>query len=520
MSTSQISPINSPSTSSSSNLELFLPDETATQRFGEDFALALVKGDLVTLSGDLGAGKSSLARAIIRAIADDEGLEVPSPTFTLVQSYEALRIPVAHADLYRLSHGEELDELGLVEFLEDGVVLSEWPEQAEGFLPEPTFAVTLTHEGAGRRIAVAGPEAAIARLARSLEIRSFLEKNDRQGAKRRYLQGDASPRKYEIISGSHGRDQSVEILMNAPAMPYDPPLRNGKSYRQLAHIAENIQAFVAIDGLLAAHGLRVPQMRVLDIDAGILILEDLGTEGIRTPSGEPVAERYEAAGRFLAHLHGVQWPDHAPVPGHLDHIIAPFDRDAMIMEVSLVGQWYAPRIMGRKLTEAEAQAYETAWDKVLDDIADCEKSLLLRDYHSPNLFWFEEAQGADKIGTIDFQDAMIGPAAYDVASLALDARVTITPDLEKAVVEAYCDERRKLGHAFDEEAFHKAYAAMGAQRNAKLLGLFVRLDERDGKPHYLAHLPRIHDYLSRVLKHPVMAPVARWFDDLALLEKQ
>ena len=498
------------------SLELFLPDETATKRFGEDFALALVKGDLVTLSGDLGAGKSSLARAVIRAIADDEGLEVPSPTFTLVQSYEALRLPVAHADLYRISHGEELDELGLVEFLDDGVVLSEWPEQAEGFLPEPTFAVTLTHEGAGRRITVAGADVAIARLERTLTIRNFLENNDRAKATRRYLQGDASPRKYEIIDSAHG----IEVLMNAPAMPYDPPLRNGKSYRQLAHIAENIQAFVAIDDLLAKNGLRVPQMRAVDIDAGLLIIENLGLEGIRDPSGEPVAERYEAAGRFIAHLHGVQWPDHAPVAGYPDHIIAPFDRDAMIMEVSLVGQWYAPRMMGRKLTDAEAQAYEAAWDKVFDSIADCEKSLLLRDYHSPNLFWFEDAQGANKIGTIDFQDAMIGPAAYDVASLALDARVTITPELEKAVVDAYCDERRKLGHVFDEAAFRMAYAAMGAQRNAKLLGLFVRLDERDGKPHYLAHLPRIHDYLSRVLKHPVMAPVARWFDDLALLEKQ
>lgn len=505
-------PISSPIT----HLELFLPDEAATKRFGEDFALALVKGDLVTLSGDLGAGKSSLARAVIRAIADDEGLEVPSPTFTLVQSYEALRLPVAHADLYRISHGEELDELGLVEFLEYGVVLSEWPEQAEGFLPEPSFAVTLTHEGAGRRIAISGADAAIARLQRTLKIRSFLDNNDRAGATRRYLQGDASPRKYEIIDSAHG----IEVLMNAPAMPYDPPLRSGKSYRQLAHIAENIQAFVAIDDLLAKNGLRVPQMRAVDIDAGLLIIENLGLEGIRDPSGEPVAERYEAAGRFLAHLHGVQWPDHAPVAGYPDHIIAPFDRDAMIMEVSLVGHWYAPRMMGRKLSDAEAQAYEAAWDKVLDAIADCEKSLLLRDYHSPNLFWFEDAQGANKIGTIDFQDAMIGPAAYDVASLALDARVTITPELEKAVVDAYCDERRKLGHVFDEAAFRMAYAAMGAQRNAKLLGLFVRLDERDGKPHYLAHLPRIHDYLSRVLKHPVMAPVARWFDDLALLEKQ
>src|SRR5690606_23896646 len=129
---------------SQKSLQSFLPDEIATQRFGEDFALALQKGDLVTLSGDLGAGKSSLARSIIRAIADDEGLEVPSPTFTLVQSYEQLRLPIAHADLYRISHGEELDELGLTDFLEEGVILVEWPEQAEGLLPEPVFAVTLT----------------------------------------------------------------------------------------------------------------------------------------------------------------------------------------------------------------------------------------------------------------------------------------------------------------------------------------------------------------------------------------
>lgn len=502
---------------SQSSISYFLPDEAATQRFGEDFALALQKGDLVTLSGDLGAGKSSLARAIIRAIADDEGLDVPSPTFTLVQSYEALRIAVAHADLYRISHGEELDELGLPEFLEDGVILAEWPEQGEGFLSEPSFAVTLSHEGAGRRISVSGPVAAIQRLERSHAIRAFLDLHGRADATRRYLQGDASPRKYETIrTAAHG----VEILMNAPQMPYDPPLRDGKTYRQIAHLAENILAFAAIDGLLAGQDFRVPQMRAANLDAGFLILENLGTEGVRAASGEPVAERYEAAGRFLAHLHGVAWPDHAPVAGHSDHIIAGFDRDAMMIEVSLIGQWYAPRMMGRQLTDAEKQAYEAAWDHVIAAIADVEKSLLLRDYHSPNLFWFPEAEGKDKIGVIDFQDAMIGPAAYDVASLALDARVTISPELEQAVVAAYCDERCALGHAFDEALFRKAYAAMGAQRNAKLLGLFVRLDERDGKPDYLKHLPRIHDYLGRVLKHSVMAPVAAWFEELGLMQQE
>ncbi len=502
--------------SAATSLQVFLPDETATLRFGEDLALALQKGDLITLSGDLGAGKSSLARAAIRAVADDPGLDVPSPTFTLVQTYDALRLPLAHADLYRLSSPEELDELGLTEFLQDGAVLAEWPEHGAGFLPGAAFTVTLTHEGAGRRVVVEGPEPALARLERSLSIRAFLDANGRDDAQRRYLQGDASPRKYETVTSRHG----VEILMNAPQMPYDPPLRDGKSYRQIAHIADNIAAFVAIDDLLGCNGFRVPAMRAADLDRGFLILENLGAEGVLDAAGRPIAERYEAAGRFLAHLHGVAWPDHAPVAVRPDHAIAGFDRDAMMIEVGLVGQWFAPRMMGRQLTAEEKAAYESAWDAVIAAIADVEKSLLLRDYHSPNLFWFPEAEGKDRIGVIDFQDAMIGPAAYDLASLALDARVTIAPALEQAVVVAYCDERRRLGHAFDEDAFRMAYAAMGAQRNAKLLGLFVRLDERDGKPHYLKHLPRIHDYLGRTLAHPVMEPVARWFRERGLLQQE
>src|SRR5690606_40617477 len=143
----------------------------------------------------------------------------------------------------------------------------------------------------GRHIRIEGSQQSIARLERSIAIRKFLDANDREGAVRRYLEGDASPRKYETIATAQG----VEILMNAPALPYDPPLKNGKSYRQIAHIAENIRAFVAIGTLLESHGFRVPQMRAMDLDAGLLVLEDLGRQGVRAPSGEPLLERYEAA---------------------------------------------------------------------------------------------------------------------------------------------------------------------------------------------------------------------------------
>ena len=121
-----------------------------------------------------------------------------------------------------------------------------------------------------------------------------------------------------------------------------------------------------------------------------------------------------------------------------------------------------------------------------------------------------ERSGTDRLGIIDFQDAMIGPAAYDVASLAQDARVTIPPELEQEIVEAYCAARERQGD-FDRAGFEQAYAIMAAQRNTKILGIFVRLDQRDGKPHYLKHLPRIRDYVARSLRHPALGEVRDFY---------
>ena len=132
--------------------DIFLADEAATIRFGEDMAMALKRGDYVALSGDLGAGKSTFSRALIRTIADDAFLEVPSPTFTLVQSYEVpgVRLPVWHVDLYRLEDPDEVEELGLDEILADGALIIEWPERAGGRWPE-ALHLTLADSGEGSR---------------------------------------------------------------------------------------------------------------------------------------------------------------------------------------------------------------------------------------------------------------------------------------------------------------------------------------------------------------------------------
>ena len=120
---------------------------------------------------------------------------------------------------------------------------------------------------------------------------------------------------------------------------------------------------------------------------------------------------------------------------------------------------------------------------------------------------------------MDFQDALIGPSAYDVASLAMDARVTMAPEIEKQTLDAYIAARQKAG-AFDEASFREAYAIMAAQRNSKILGIFVRLEKRDGKPYYLKHLPRIRDYLRRALSHPALASLRDFYNTHGLLEER
>lgn len=157
-------------------ITISLEGEKDTIRLGEDLALALKAGDCLALIGDLGAGKSTLARAFIRAMADEPDLEVPSPTFTIIQTYSA-RIPVAHLDLYRLSDVSELDELGIDEMLEDGICLIEWPDiAAEVLPPEQTITLTLTNSGEGRLAVIEAPAKLKARLERVFAIREFLAK--------------------------------------------------------------------------------------------------------------------------------------------------------------------------------------------------------------------------------------------------------------------------------------------------------------------------------------------------------
>ena len=492
------------------SIKLNLPVEADTLRLGEDIASALEPGDLITLQGDLGAGKTTLARAILRALADDPALEVPSPTFTLVQDYEGGRLPAAHFDLYRLGDPEEVHELGMDDALARGVALVEWPEH--GALTGPSIRITLRESGEGRIAIIDANEVGLARVERSLVARDFLNQVGHGTARRRPIAGDASTRGYEMVEPATG-DETL-LLMDSPAMPDGPPVRDGLPYSRVAHLAEDVRPFVAIGRALRERGFRAPKLHGVDLERGFLLAEHLGSGSILGADGEPIAERYCAVAETLAAIHDAAWPEALPVAhGEPGHRLPPFDRRAMMIEVELTLDWAFPRMIGRPANEAERADYLSAWNCALDAIGNAERSLVLRDVQAPNIIWRGDASGHDRVGLIDYQDALRGPSAYDVASLAQDARVTIGLGLEREIKAAYHSAR-----AVRDPLFETAYAVMAAQRACKVFGLWVRLDERDGKRQYLANAPRTRGYLERNLAHPALTGVRDWFDRHGLLE--
>lgn len=201
-----------------------------------------------------------------------------------------------------------------------------------------------------------------------------------------------------------------------------------------------------------------------------------------------------------------------PVSPERTHAVPPYDLDAMSIEVELLLDWYLPHIVGTHPSGSVRAEFGHAWRDTLAALVAGPQTWTLRDYHSPNLIWLPERSGTARIGLLDFQDAVMGPPAYDVASLLQDARVTVSAELELKLLGVYAGARRAADPAFDTGAFAAAYAIMGAQRATKILGIFARLDRRDGKPQYLAHLPRIAAYLARNLAHPALRKVRGWFD--------
>jgi tRNA threonylcarbamoyl adenosine modification protein YjeE len=483
-----------------------LANEAATAQLMADLALLTAPGDVITLSGDLGAGKTAAARAMIRYLADDDAIEVPSPTFTLAQSYDLPSLPLLHADLYRISDASELEEIGLSPLPEGTVALIEWPERAGNELPADRIDIAFSHPPAlgstARAAEITGFGKGTALVERLKLLRQFLQASGFIEAGRKRMAGDASTRSYARLI----QDDRTFILMNSPKRP-----DGGKIYAAAVHLAEDVKPFFAIDRGLRERGFSAPEIHHSDLEAGFLITEDFGSAPVvEGDPPAPVLDRYEAATDVLAALHREPLPEVLPLVPPADYPIPVFDIDAWMVEVGLMLEWYMP---DRGVTPSEAlrSEFETMWREILQRPVAAPRTWVIRDYHSPNLIWLGDREGLARVGIIDFQDAALGPAAYDVVSLLQDARIDVPEATELALFSRYIKARRAADAAFDAADFAALYAILSAQRNTRLLGTFARLNRRDGKPQYLKHQPRIWAYLNRSLAHPALSSLRAWY---------
>ncbi|MDQ2879392.1 MAG: phosphotransferase [Pseudomonadota bacterium] len=297
----------------------------------------------------------------------------------------------------------------------------------------------------------------------------FLARNGWGGAAILPLAGDASFRRYFRIVDADRR----AVLMDAPP-PHEDPV-----------------PFLDVARWLNVHGFAAPVILAVDLALGLVLIEDFGDIRMReTVDADATRESalYAAAIDVLVDLHR-----------HPAGNFPPYDHAVLRREADLLVDWYCPAVG----IDADIAGYHAAWDAVFDRALSDRPVTVLRDYHAENLMLLE---GADRLGLLDFQDALAGHAAYDLVSLLQDARRDVPPAIEAGMLARYLDRAKPAGD------FDAAYHVLGAQRNAKIVGIFTRLWQRDGKPRYPSLCPRVWRYLERDLAHPALAPVKAWFD--------
>jgi aminoglycoside/choline kinase family phosphotransferase len=212
----------------------------------------------------------------------------------------------------------------------------------------------------------------------------------------------------------------------------------------------------------------------------------------------------------LIALHSQNLPVEIPVAPQVIHRLPRYDTDAYLIELELLLDWYLPKLR-MAVTDQLRADYIRLWTEALADAIDAPPTWVLRDYHSPNLIWLPERQDIARVGLLDFQDALIGPAAYDLASLLQDARVDVPELMEVSLLSHYVTRRSAADANFQPAEFIRLYATLAAQRASKILGIFARLERRDGKPQYLRHMPRVWGYLQRSLAHPALTKLREWY---------
>ena len=311
---------------------------------------------------------------------------------------------------------------------------------------------------------------------------AFLEANGWGGIAPTPLAGDASFRSYYRVCRGH----RSAVVMDAP-----PP-------------QEEVGPFIAVAAILRDLGLSAPEVLAENRVEGFLLIEDFGddtyTRLLRRGADEPAL--YALAIDTLVTLQRAVEATGCPDLG-------PYDVERLLAEAVLLVDWYMPSVLGVPVGRALREEYLALWRSVLTEVAShFRPTIVLRDFHIDNLMLLPNRAGVRGCGLLDFQDAVLGAPAYDLVSLLRDARRDVSEGLRQAMTERYL----AAFPAADRANLEGSAAILAAQRNCKILGIFSRLWRRDGKPGYLAHIPRLWRMLDADLRDPALGAIAHWLD--------
>ena len=316
---------------------------------------------------------------------------------------------------------------------------------------------------------------------------AFLANTEWAGARREALSQDASFRRYWRL---HLADQTAMLMDAAP--PEKP-----------------VSLFAKIAQYLRKHELYAPSIYAMDEANGLMLLEDFGDDTFTSMLANNSAlekELYAMAIDSLVKLH--QMNAHEPLA------LGSYDSSALLEEANLLLEWFYPAVLGKPLNAKQIKQFDSAWQFAFSKLKTPQNALVLRDYHVDNLMRIQLDDGRVKCGLLDFQDALIGSPAYDLVSLLEDARRDISPELKTYCLERYLSTLSTCDTGIDGSALVTAMNVLGAQRHAKVLGIFVRLYKRDKKDHYLQHLPRVLSlYEASLKREPLLEPVAKWMTE-------
>lgn len=311
-------------------------------------------------------------------------------------------------------------------------------------------------------------------------------------------------------------DESIKLFLNRNGWDdaLVEPIKSDASFRNYYRIrkknltsilmdtsrsSEKIEKFIEVSKLLNNFGLSAPNCLATDFKTGYSLLEDFGENSFNNEilNGKNPLILYEKAVDVLVHIKKQS----------VSKNFQKFDTKRMLEEVSLFIDWTLPSITGYKVDNINKSEFLLLWKNVLTELEDYKNTLVLFDYHVDNLMWLNSRKGIKKVGLLDFQDALLGPSEYDLVSILEDARRDVEQEIVEEMIRRYlffCPEKKNT--------FNKNYSILGAQRNTRILGVFVRLFIRDNKSNYLTFMPRVWDLLEKDLQHPVLSKLHKWYN--------